>query len=92
MLRGPALIDVLRLVIAGETFVPRALVDGPLASATALPSERRQRAVLGNLPGARSRASGACLNGHFHDAFRKMVGRRRADAVRKRSEPGVAPQ
>jgi DNA-binding NarL/FixJ family response regulator len=48
-LRGPALINALRLVLAGETFVPSTLVDEP-TPAEALPqSESAQRAALGNL-------------------------------------------
>jgi two-component system, NarL family, nitrate/nitrite response regulator NarL len=48
-LRGPALINALRLVLAGETFVPSTLVDEPPAAEAALEGESAQRAALGNL-------------------------------------------
>jgi DNA-binding NarL/FixJ family response regulator len=48
-LRGPALINALRLVLAGETFVPSTFVDEPAESESAIEDESAQRAALGNL-------------------------------------------
>jgi two-component system, NarL family, nitrate/nitrite response regulator NarL len=47
-LRGPALINALRLVLAGETFVPSTLVDDPPADPVPQ-GDVAQRAALGNL-------------------------------------------
>jgi DNA-binding NarL/FixJ family response regulator len=48
-LRGPALINALRLVLAGETFVPSSLVDEPPAAEVMAEGEGAQRIALGNL-------------------------------------------
>jgi DNA-binding NarL/FixJ family response regulator len=48
-LRGPALINALRLVLAGETFVPSTLVDDPAGTDSAPLGDGAQRAALGNL-------------------------------------------
>lgn len=48
-LRGPALINALRLVLAGEAFVPSTLVDEPPDPEATIEGESAQRAALGNL-------------------------------------------
>jgi DNA-binding NarL/FixJ family response regulator len=48
-LRGPALINALRLVLVGETFVPSSLVDEPVGPEPVPEGESAQRAALGNL-------------------------------------------
>jgi two-component system nitrate/nitrite response regulator NarL len=48
-LRGPALINALRLVLAGETFVPTTLVDEPSPAEILPQGDIAQRAALGNL-------------------------------------------
>ena len=50
-LRGPALINALRLVLAGETYLPATLIDAPAVDETDTPSavEKAEREALGNL-------------------------------------------
>ena len=50
-LRGPALISALRLVLAGETYFPAALIDTPAGAAELdrRVAEKAERAALGNL-------------------------------------------
>jgi DNA-binding NarL/FixJ family response regulator len=48
-LRGPALINALRLVLAGETFVPSTFVDEPAEGEGAPEDASALRAALGNL-------------------------------------------
>jgi two-component system nitrate/nitrite response regulator NarL len=50
-LRGPALINALKLVLAGETYIPPTLVDEPVGGFAGAPlaSQLNERAALGNL-------------------------------------------
>jgi DNA-binding NarL/FixJ family response regulator len=93
-LRGTALLTALRLIAAGETYVPGAVLN-------ALPGRQVARPPFGNLTpremdciehlvrGSRNREIGARLaiseitvKLHLHSAFKKIGARNRVDAVR----------
>jgi len=101
-LHGTALLTALRLIAAGETYVPAAVLD-------ALPGRHVPRPALGNLTpremdcveqlvrgspnreiGARLAISEITVKLHLTNAFRKMGARNRSDAVRIAMLQGVS--
>jgi len=101
-LRGTALLTALRLMAAGETYVPSAVVN-------ALPGRHAARPPLGNLTpremdcvehlvqgspnaeiAARLAISTTTVKLHLNSAFKKMGARNRSDAVRIAMLQGVS--
>lgn len=93
-LRGTALLTALRLIAAGETYVPRAVVDAhagrqvPRASFDNLTPreldciEHLVRGSPNREIGARLAISEITVKLHLNSAFKKMGARNRSDAVR----------
>jgi two-component system, NarL family, nitrate/nitrite response regulator NarL len=103
-LRGPALINALRLVLAGETYLPATLIDAPSVDET-------ERETLGNLTrrelevvkllacghsnreiAGRLSLAEVTVKLHLHNAFQKMGARSRADAVRIALQKGIGSE
>jgi DNA-binding NarL/FixJ family response regulator len=76
-LRGPALINALRLVLAGETFVPSTLVDEAGADSPPAPApqgDAAQRAALGNLTRRELEAVRLLAEGHSNREIAGAMG------------------